>query len=187
MRQFANDLLSTLVFVGLFLLLDDVRIATLAAMAAGAAQIVYFKATGRPVDAMLWMSLALVVVFGSVTLHLDDPRFIMVKPSIIHFAIAAVMLRRGWIGRYLPPIAKENLPERMVTAWGYGWAALMVTLGIANIAVALLASPKVWAFFAGVVLVGAKLAMFALQYVIFRQRVVRSLRESGTLSSRETG
>jgi len=28
----------------------------------------------------------------------------MVKPTIVHFAVAAVMLRRGWMLRYLPEI-----------------------------------------------------------------------------------
>lgn len=179
MREFLNDLLSTLVFVALYLTLGDIYIATGCAIAAGIAQVVYFRLTQRSVDAMLWMSLGLVIVFGGATLYLDDPRFMMVKPSIIHFAIAAVMLRPGWIGRYLPPIARDNLSPRLVRGWGYGWSALMIALGISNIAVALTASPEVWGFFAGVVLVGVKLAMFGIQYVVFRQAVIRRLQASG--------
>ena len=34
----------------------------------------------------------------------------MVKPTLVHWAIGAVMLRHGWMTRYLPPIARDNLP-----------------------------------------------------------------------------
>jgi intracellular septation protein A len=175
MREFFNDMLSTIVFVALYLTIGDIYLATGVAIAIGILQIVYFKFRGRIVDPMQWMSLALVIVFGTATLYFHDPRFIMVKPSIIHFAIAFVMLRKGWIGRYLPPIARENLTQTMVDGWGYGWAALMVTLGVANIVIALTMSPEVWGYFIAFGAMGAKLAMFALQYWIFRSTVARRL------------
>jgi Intracellular septation protein A len=54
--------------------------------------------TGRRVEPMQ------VVVLGGATMLTQSPRFIMVKPTIVHFAVAAVMLRRGWMLRYLPEI-----------------------------------------------------------------------------------
>src|ERR1700730_15653614 len=45
-----------------------------------------------------------VVVLGGATMLAQSPRFTMVEPTIVHFAIAAVMLRRGWTLRYLPEI-----------------------------------------------------------------------------------
>jgi len=44
---------------------------------------------------MQWLSFALVVVLGAAALLTDDPRFMMAKPSIVHFAVGAVMLRPG--------------------------------------------------------------------------------------------
>ena len=162
MKDFFTDLLSTLVFVAFFFLIGDIYIATGAAILVGAGQIAFFRLTGRPVDAMQWMSLALVIVFGSATLYLHDPRFIMVKPSIIHFAIAAVMLRRGWMRRYLPPVASANLSQTMIDGWGYAWAMLMIGLGVSNIVIASSCSPAVWGYFISFGAIGAKLAMFAL-------------------------
>ena len=73
---------------------------------------------------MTWASLALVIVLGSATLLTHDPRFVLAKPAIGHFAIGAIMLKRGWMLRYLPPIVTETIPE-YVTFAGYAWAALM--------------------------------------------------------------
>jgi intracellular septation protein len=67
---------------------------------------------------MQWGSLALVIVLGGATITTRDGHFIMIKPSIIHFAVAAIMLRRGWMGRYLPRIATDNLPESIIVGAG---------------------------------------------------------------------
>ena len=71
----------------------------------GFAQIAYLKLRRSPIDAMQWMSLGLVVVFGGASLLTHDPRFIMFKPTLIYVAIGAVMLKRGWMTRYMPPVA----------------------------------------------------------------------------------
>jgi intracellular septation protein A len=180
MKEFLNDMLSTIFFVALYMAIGDIYIATGAAIAVGIIQIGYYKARGRKVDAMQWMSLALVIVFGSATLYLHDARFMMVKPSIIHFAIGFVMLRKGWIGRYLPPIAVENLTTRMIDGWGYAWAALMFGLGVSNIFIALTMSPVIWGYFIAFGAMGAKLVLFGLQYWIFRATVIRRLSAAAT-------
>lgn len=183
MKEFFNDMLSTIFFVVLYLAIGDIYIATGAAIAVGIGQIGYFRARGRKIDMMQWMSLALVIVFGGATLYLHDPRFMMVKPSIIHFAIGFVMLRKGWIGRYLPPIATANLTQRMIDGWGYGWAALMFGLGLANIVIALTMNPTIWGYFIAFGAMGAKLAMFAVQYWIFRTTVVRRIKSTGAVAA----
>ena len=77
------------------------------------------------------------------------------------------MLKRGWMLRYMPPIVTETIPE-YVTIAGYAWAALMFVLGAGTIAVASTGDIKLWAFYVSVVLIGAKIAAFAIQYVAFR-------------------
>jgi len=102
----------------------------------------------------------------------------MIKPTIVHFAVAAVMLRRGWMIRYMPQIVLQNLPEPTLVAAGYAWAALLAALGLTNLFVALRFDFITWAWFISVGSVGAKLAAFALQYGIFRmivrQRIARA-------------
>jgi len=98
----------------------------------------------------------------------QNPRFIMVKPTIVHFAVAAVMLRRGWMLRYLPEIVLRNVPEPAIVAAGYGWAALLAAIGLVNLIIALHFDFVTWAWFVSVGAVGAKLVAFALQYGVFR-------------------
>jgi len=138
------------------------------AVAAGLAQLFRLKLTRRRIEPMQWMSLGLVVVLGGATMLTQSPRFMMIKPTIVHFAVATVMLRRGWMLRYLPEIVLRNVPEPTIVAAGYAWAALLAALGLANLFIALRFDFATWAWFISVGSVGAKLAAFALQYGVFR-------------------
>ena len=173
MKQFLNDMLSAIVFLVLYLTTGNIVLAASAAIAMGVLQIVWLMLRRQKIDPMKWMSLTLVIVFGGATLYFDDPRFFMVKPSLGHFAVGFLMLRRGWIGRYLPSLAKAHLPQSMVDGWGYAWAALMFFLGGMNIFIAINFSPEIWGFYIVFVAMGAKLAMFGLQYLVFRRVTIR--------------
>ena len=85
------------------------------------------------------------------------------------------MLKRGWMLRYLPPIVTDNIPE-YVTFAGYAWAALMFVLAAGTIGVAMTGDMKLWTFYVTVVLIGAKIAAFAIQYVAFRILVGNRIR-----------
>jgi intracellular septation protein len=114
-------------------------------------------------------------VLGTATLLTHDPRFVLAKPAIAHFAIGAVMLKRGWMLRYMPPIVAETIPE-YVTFAGFAWAALMFVLGCGTLTIAWTGDIKLWAFYVSFVLLGAKLAAFAIQYVAFRVLVTDRIR-----------
>jgi intracellular septation protein len=85
------------------------------------------------------------------------------------------MLKRGWMLRYMPQIVVDTIPE-YVTLAGFAWAALMFTLGCGTIAIAATGDMKLWAFYVSFVLLGAKLAAFAIQYVAFRILVTGRVR-----------
>ena len=174
MKDFLNaarllllDLASTIVFLIVFLLTHNTVLAVGLGIALGLAQIGIQFARRKPIDTMEWLSLFLVVAAGTATLLTNDPRFVLAKPAIGHIAIGAIMLKRGWLLRYLPPIVTETIPE-YVTFAGYAWAVLMFVLAAGTVAVAWTGDMKLWAFYVSVVLVGAKLAAFAIQYVAFR-------------------
>lgn len=176
LRQLLSDFLSAIVFLVVYGLSDNIYLATAAAVGVATAQIVIMKLRGRPIDAMQWLVLGLVLVLGAATFITSDSRFIMVKPSIIHCAVGAVMLRRGWMIRYLPPIARDNLPESVMVAAGYAWAAMMFVLGLVNLIIATGFSFRVWAWFITFGAIGAKVAAFFIQYAVFRAIIRRKLR-----------
>jgi len=169
------DFFSTIVFLAIYLTTDNVLLATGVAIAGAIAQVIYSRVRGSELGYMTWASLALVIVLGSATLLTHDPRFVLAKPAIGHFAIGIIMLKRGWMMRYLPPIVVETIPQ-YVTIAGYAWAALMFALGAGVIAVASTGDLKLWAFYVSVIAIGAKIAAFAIQYVAFRVLITGRLR-----------
>jgi intracellular septation protein len=173
--KLGTDFLSTIVFLAVYLTTDNVLLATGVAIAGSVAQVFYAHVRGQPLAFMTYASLALVIVLGSATLLTNDPRFVLAKPAIAHFAIGSVMLKRGWMLRYMPDIVAETIPE-YVTIAGYAWAALMFALGAGTIAIAMTGDLKLWAIYVSVVAMGAKVAAFAVQYVAFRLLVTSRIR-----------
>ena len=176
--QLLEDFLSAFVFLGLYLAIGNLALAVGGALAVGLAQFAFTKWRGRRIETMQWLSFALVVVLGTASLMTDDPRFMMAKPSVIHFAIGAVMLRPGWMERYMPPIVKEHISGRVLAMNGYAWAGLMFILGLCNLYVAAYCSPATWAWFISVVAVGAKVLAFAAQYLVLQILVRRDLNQA---------
>ena len=173
--KLATDFFSTIIFLAVYLATDKVAVATAVAIAASVAQVIHARIKAEPLGFMTYASLTLVIVLGSATLLTNDPRFVLAKPAIAHFAIGAIMLKRGWMLRYMPPIVAETIPE-YVTIAGYAWAALMFALGAGTIAIALTGDIKLWALYVSVVAIGAKVAAFAVQYVAFRVLVTQRIR-----------
>jgi intracellular septation protein A len=173
--KLATDFFSTIMFLAVYFATDRVLLATGVAIATSVAQVVHARIKRESLGFMTYASLALVIVLGSATLLTNDPRFVLAKPAIAHFAIGAIMLKRGWMLRYMPAIVTETIPE-YVTAAGYAWAALMFALGAGTIAIALTGDIKLWALYVSVVAIGAKIAAFAVQYVAFRILVTSRIR-----------
>jgi intracellular septation protein len=183
LSHLVSDFLSALLFLAVYLAIGNIVAAAAIAIAAAVAPLAFFKFTGRSIEPMQWISLALVIVLSGATMLTQSPRFVMLKPSIAHFAVAAIMLRRGWMTRYLPDIARQNLPERVPVAAGYVWAGLLTAIGAANIVIALYADFTTWAWFVSVGAVGAKVAAFLPQYAVFRTLIRRNLQRTRAASS----
>lgn len=168
LRQLAEDFLSAILFFAVYALTGSLALGVGVAIAVGIAQLLRLRLVGRPIATMQWMSLILVIVLGGATVLLDSPRLLMMKPSAVHLAIAAIMLRRGWMQRYLTPIVQQRVGERAIVMAGYAWAALLASLGIANLAIAAECDIATWAWFVSVGAGGAKIAAFLVQYAVFR-------------------
>jgi intracellular septation protein A len=175
-RPVAADFLSTIVFIAVYIATGNIVAGVGAGIATGFLQIAALKWRGRPIDLMQWASLSLVVVLGSATLLTHDPRFIMVKPTIGAIAIATVMLRPNWMARYLPPIVIENISPRTPLIWGYVWSAAIFALGVANLFVAFVYGPRIWAWFTAFVPISVQLSLFLVQYAMVRHAVARRIR-----------
>ncbi|MEP7239856.1 MAG: septation protein IspZ [Devosia sp.] len=118
------DMASTVLFLVAYLVTDNVPLSVGLAMTLGVAQIGWQFVFKKPIEAMQWMNLFLVLGSGAATLITDDPHFLMVKPSVIYVIVGIVMLRPGWLIRYLPPVVTARVPD-IAIALGFAWAGLM--------------------------------------------------------------
>jgi intracellular septation protein len=90
----------------------------------------------RRVTPMLWLSTALILSFGAVTLYLRDPRYIMMKPTFYYGILATALfvgLVRGkpllrWLfGPIFPGLSDEGWLKL-----SRNWAVFFVALAVAN-------------------------------------------------------
>ncbi|WP_424630345.1 inner membrane-spanning protein YciB [Bradyrhizobium sp. SYSU BS000235] len=173
-RTLLLDLASTLVFLVLFLLTHNTVLSVGLGIVFGLSQIGFQLIRQRPIEAMEWLSLFLVVAAGTATLLTNDPRFVLFKPSVIYAIIGIVMLKPGWLNRYLPQIARTVVPDVAVVV-GFVWAGLMFVSAAVNAFVALTCSLETWAWFMPVYGIVSKVVVFlggfAALRLIARRRV----------------
>ncbi len=173
------DLASTFFFLVVYLLTKNIPLAVALGVALGIGQIAFEFVRKRPIDTMQWMSLFLVIGAGTATLLTNDPRFVMIKPSLIYLVVGVVMLRPGWMNRYLPPVAKELVPD-IAFIFGFIWSGLMFFSAALNVIVALNFSVVTWASFMSVYGIVSKLGLFLIQYAVMRYVGIRRRRATPT-------
>ena len=180
-----SDFLSAVLFLLAYLISGNIPLAAGIVIGARLVQLGGIKLIGRRILPMRWMRFALVLVLGGATILTQNPRFVMVQPSVVHLAVAALMLRRGGMVRYITPIARQKVPDTVIVAVGYAWAALIAAFGLTNLIIALYFGLNTWAWFVSVGAIGAK----ALQYAVFRTIVRRRLLQpqSSTLGKQNHG
>jgi intracellular septation protein len=176
------DMASTLLFLALFLLTGNVALSVVLGMALGIAQIGWQLARRKPIDTMQWMSLFLVLGSGTATLLTHDPRFVMLKPTLIYTIVGIVMLRPGWMNRYLPPVAIALVPD-IAFIFGYVWAGLMFFSAALNIVVALNFSVAAWAAFMSLYGIVSKAVLFLVGYFTMRTIGVRRRSRGGMVTA----
>lgn len=121
--------------------LADLYWATGVAIAATLIVMAMLKARGHAIEAMQWVSLVLIVVFGGATIWLQDERFIKLKPTLLYglFAVGLLgpqlfsktLLMQKFMGSKIEmPVAAW---ARLNAAWGIFFAALAgLNLWVAN-------------------------------------------------------
>jgi intracellular septation protein len=128
-----------------------VLLATVVVIAATMAQVAWLKWHGRKVDLMLWISLALVVVLGGLTVWFHSETFIKWKPSALYWAMGLTFwisqavfdknLLRSLLGQQM------DLPLRVWHRLNFAWIAFFATMGVLNLWVAYSFSTATWVNF----------------------------------------
>ena len=148
--KFLFDLFPVILFFVAFQVWD-IYVATGVAIAASFAQIGWLALRGRKIEPMLWASLAIIVVFGGLTLFLRDKTFIQWKPTVLYWLFGVSLIGAQLLfGRNLirAMLGKQfMLPE---TAWrklNWSWVGFFAFMGAANLYVAYNYSTDAWVNF----------------------------------------
>jgi intracellular septation protein A len=182
MKDFLNaarllllDLASTLFFLVVYLLTHNTILAVGLGIALGLAQIGTQFIRRRPIHVMEWLSLVLIIAAGIATLLTHDPRFALMKPSVIYAIVGGVMCKPGWLNRYLPDIAQAVVPD-VATIVGFAWAGLMFVSAAVNAFVALTCSLETWALIMPIYSIVSKVAVFVAGFAAIRLTAQRRIR-----------
>jgi len=148
--KFLFDIFPVVLFFIAFKLYD-IYVATAVAIAATFVQIAWTWLRRRKVENMLWVSLAVIVVFGGATLLLQDETFIKWKPTVLYwlFAVALAVAVLGFRKNLIRAMMEGqiSLPDPV---WGRLLAsgiAFFAVMGALNLIVAFNFSTDTWVNF----------------------------------------
>jgi intracellular septation protein len=120
--------------------LYGIYIATAVAIVSSMVQVAYGWLRKRHVEKMHLITLGILLVFGGLTILLQDRTFIMWKPSVINWLFGAVFLASQYIGK--KPLVQRmmessiSVPDPIWKRLNLTWSLFFIILGFLNLYVA---------------------------------------------------
>jgi intracellular septation protein len=137
--KFLFDVFPLLLFFAAFKLYD-IYVATAVAIAASAAQVAIYWARHRKFETMHLITLAVIVVFGGLTLILQNDAFIKWKPTILYWIFSVLVLGSHFVSDKTAMehlLGKQlKLPARVWFHYNLSWGIFFAVVGALNIYVA---------------------------------------------------
>ncbi len=124
--------------------LYGIYVATITAIIASLAQVAWLRWRHGRFERMPLITLALIAVFGRLTLLLRDPNFVMWKPTIVNWLFALVFVGGSLIGKR--PLAERmmgeaiRVPAQIWRRLNWAWVAFFLVSGLANLFVVYIGS-----------------------------------------------
>ena len=144
------DFFPILLFFGAFKVYD-IYVATGVLMAATVVQMGLIYAIDRKLTVMHKITLALVLVFGTLTLALHDDRFIKWKPTVLYAAMAIGLAVAIWVMKknFLKLLlgSQMELPDPVWMRLNVIWVTYCVFMSLINAYVAAYYSTEAWVNF----------------------------------------
>jgi intracellular septation protein len=153
-----------------------ILLATAVAIVATIAQIAYLLLRGRKVDGMLWVSLAIIVVFGGGTIYIHNEAFIKWKPTVLYWVFAVVLVgAQLTMGKNLIRLmmkAQIDLPDPVWTRLNLAWAGFFAAMGALNLYIAFNFPTSVWVNFKLFGFMGLMIA-FVIAQTMFLSKYIK--------------
>jgi intracellular septation protein len=153
----------------------DIYVATTVAIAATFLQIGWLWLRRRKIENMLWVSLAVIVVFGGATLLLQNETFIKWKPTVLYwlFATALAVAQLGFRKNLIRSMmeAQVTLPDPVWVRLLASWIAFFAVMGALNLIVAYNFSTDAWVNFKLFGGIGLMLIFVVLQGLMLARHV----------------
>jgi intracellular septation protein len=128
-----------------------ILLATAIAILATFAQIGYLLVKGKKVDAMLWISLVIITVFGGATIYFHNETFIKWKPTVLYWVFGAgLLLSQTLFGKNLVRLMMEkqiSLPHTVWQRLSFAWALFFIAMGMLNLYIAYNFATATWVNF----------------------------------------
>lgn len=178
------ELLPVLLFFAAYKI-HGIYVATAVMVITSLLQALYLWRRQRSIPTMHWVTLGLVVFFGGLTLLLQDPTFVKIKPTIVNWLFAAAFVIAPFIGgKSLPQRlmqANVEMPPEKWRSLNIAWILFFLLLGGLNVAVAFNFSEDAWVNFKLYGLMGLTL-LFALAqgFYIARHMLPATVLDAGT-------
>lgn len=119
------------------LIQEPILIATIAAILVTCLQVAWLLIRKHKIEKMLWVSLGLIVVFGSATLYFRDPIFIQWKPTILYWCMAAFLALSAFFLEKSPirqaMEAQITLPDEIWKKLTWAWIVFFILAGFTNL------------------------------------------------------
>ncbi len=117
--------------------LAGIYVATAVAIASSFLQVAWYRYRHGRFETMYLIQLAIIGVFGGLTLALHNDTFIRWKPTILYWTFAAVFLGSQMTGRKTAAehlLDKQiSLPTRIWKIYNLSWALFFLLMGILNL------------------------------------------------------
>ena len=133
------ELLVVILFFITYVFTKNIVLATAVALVAGVIQAAFIWIKYKKLQTMQWVSLLLIVIFGGATIVIKDAHFIMWKPSILFWLLAAALLASQLLGKNAlqATMGKEiTLPDAVWRKLTFAWVLFLAMMGVLNLWVA---------------------------------------------------
>ncbi|MBT3428790.1 MAG: septation protein A [Proteobacteria bacterium] len=133
------DFFPLVLFFGAYKLFD-IYVATLVAMAASLAQVVFIRIRHQRFETTHLVTLFVIFLFGGMTLIFQDDMFIKWKPTIVNWIFAIVVLGSQFIGKrtVLERLlgSQMQMPAKIWKKVNVSWGLFFLVSGLLNLYVA---------------------------------------------------